>query len=69
MVGILCGAWAFTLIVLTTEHGHGDTMKVHLASSSLVEDTMNVTLYNVYFIIFILISLVLCYKINYSILN
>lgn len=66
MVGILCGAWGFTFCL----HYRAWAWRYYEislgTSSTLVEDTMNVLLYTMFIsVIAFVISLVLCYKINY----
>lgn len=66
MVGILCGAWGFTFCLNYRAWAWRYYESSLETSSSLVEDTMNVLLYTMFIsVIAFLISLVLCYKINY----
>jgi len=66
MVGILCGAWGFTFCLNYRAWAWRYYESSLGTSSSLVEDTMNVLLYTMFIsVIAFLISLVLCYKINY----
>lgn len=66
MVGILCGAWGFTFCLNYRAWAWRYYESSLGTSSSLVEDTMNVLLYTMFIsVIAFVISLVLCYKINY----
>jgi len=66
MVGILCGAWGFTFCLNYRAWAWRYYESSLGTSSSLVEDTMNVLLYTMFIsVIAFVISLMLCYKINY----